>query len=335
MSGPPKLRARRCASPRADFDNQDIRPWTPSPAGDDNIQHSERLCRQEYLDAFNTPKILSAVDEPFRYIPPGPYIHSDGSINAILTKEIGHDLRQSSQERHKLVGEYIFANYEPQTKDLNLTRDFGVYLAAAIAKHSGIQMWLRHYHSRGVRLLNLEDRYMWTRYRWYQALDEYGDDEKRLSDKKKLKLIRLEEELTAAVYLSYPCLLDAAYSHNQDAFYDVHTRILGIRQHWVPGKDEAWLEDIHWYISTMLDRMKRTEIDVRGLPYGFWEKFLNDGRHSRAWSSSLAWRDSLVRMANVMAAKARFEIEGFRGRYRYAFWDPWGFGNEGVHGPVE
>ncbi|KAI4177637.1 MAG: hypothetical protein LQ348_005772 [Seirophora lacunosa] len=319
LDGDKPYQPRRCASPRPYFDDVEFGPWTPSP--DDNGDQRRQLA----LIASNTFEIQSAVDEPYRYIPPGPYVIPGVSASPVLTEEIGWNLLQSKDPWYRFVGEYILANYKPYTEDPDFTKDFGVYLAAAIAKHRGTLAAMRRLHFYGLRFFHLRARLMHTREEWLDALLTFMDPAKRLSVRDKKKLIRLEDELSAEVFMSFPDRLDTAYLVNYACFHRAFTQISEVGQLQLTSLGKRMLVLVVEELREMLDWLKRVEIDIRTLPDSFWIVLRSWGTRGpfKAWRSLLSWRDKLVRMANMMVARAEFLIESrFRGRKTFSFWDP-------------
>ncbi|KAL8960522.1 MAG: hypothetical protein Q9193_002791 [Seirophora villosa] len=319
LDGDKPYQPLRCASPRPYFDDVEFGPWTPSP--DDNGDQRRQLA----LIASDTCKIQSAVDEPYRYIPPGPYVIPGVSPSPVLTEEIGRNLLQSKNRWYRFVGEYILANYKPYTEDPDFTKDFGVYLAAALAKHRGTLAAMRHLHVYGPQCFHLKARLMWTREVWLEALLIFMDPAQRLSDGDKRKLIRLEEELSAEVFMSFPDRLDTAYLVNYARFDHAFTYISEAGRLQLTNLGKRMLVLLVEELRKMLDWLKRVEIDIWTLPDSFWlglRRWDTRGRF-RAWVVLLSWRDKLVRMANIMVANAEFLIElRFRGRKTFSFWDP-------------
>ncbi|KAL9008043.1 MAG: hypothetical protein Q9173_006792 [Seirophora scorigena] len=319
LDGDKPYQPRRCASPRPYFDDVEFGPWTPSP--DDNGHQRQ----QQALNASDTSEIQSAVDEPYRYIPPGPYIIPGVSAAPILTEEIGWNLRQSNDPWYRFVGEYILANYKPYTEDPDFTKDFGVYLAAAIAKHRGLLSAMRRRHVYRPQFFNLGARWVRTREEWLGALLMFMDPVKRLSVEDKRKLIRLEEELTAEVYMSYPDRLDTAWRVNYACFYRAYTQISEVGQLQMIDMGKRLLVLLVEELRKTLNWLKRVEIDIWALPDSFWIGLRSWGTRGRyrAWRSLLSWRDNLVRMANMMVASAEFLMDlRFRGRKTFSCWDP-------------
>lgn len=325
-------RPRRHASPPPDPNDipelpMPLDPWFQSAFQTDMIDYPQLDRRLETGDRIAVPRIRSAVDEPYRYIPPGPYLDAENEASYILSIDMARDLRRSESLQDREIGEYIYANYEPMTQGPNLLKDFGVYLAAAYAKHRAFDRFLGNHvpqyaHShRDLRIL------LWIACNeWHHTLAIYKDDRTEVTDIMKGSMIRSEWMMSEMVFSEEPYILGLAHELNFNLISDLCDVNDYVRALWKPDREA--IKELLSEFERALVRVKRREIDIRCLSGAFHEWLHRSGCAER-WHFVQDWRDDTVRRANVLLCKTRYEVDfGFRSRKRYQSQDPEGDGME-------
>ncbi|KAL8900363.1 MAG: hypothetical protein Q9207_005733 [Kuettlingeria erythrocarpa] len=247
-------------------------------------------------------------------IPPGPYFDTHKDPQPTVTKDMAYAIRQHIRPANSKFGQYIYSRCEPLHFFPKPDENFGVYLFAAIAKHHSIKLCLP-----AAEILRVADYCDYASEGGscdtvcaflYDTLRKCEDIGVELTDRGKMEIIVLEEQLTEVAFTAYPSLLEATYDMNTSAVVNTQLDLAAVS---ALAAVSTTLEDLEHRLLRVRNAyiyLLRNFNDISTLPDHFWAR-LQSTYDIMARNWGWQWRsvEWTVKYAESLTAKMQDTIE--------------------------
>lgn len=246
-------------------------------------------------------------------VPPGPYFDTHKVPQPTVTMDVAYTICQSILPARSKFGEYIYSHCEPLHFFPDRHENFCVYIFAAIAKHHSIKICLP-----AADVLQVADSCDYASPGGscdtvcaflYATLRKCEDTGVELTDRGKMEVIVLEQQLTEVAFTAYPSLLEATYQMNNAALVNTQLDLAALSA----SATIDTQEDLEYRLLCVRNAylyLLSTFNDISTLPDHFWAR-LQSMHDTRARNWGWQWRsvERSVPYAESLMAKLQDAID--------------------------